>query len=64
MTFESKRSTSKRELTTSQSLVYQLNAFSEEITAKFDKIDEEKFMTCLQEEMSKVKKKTTVTGMK
>ena len=63
MTFESKRSTFKRELSTSQSLLYQLNAFSEEITAKFDKIDEEKFMTCLQEEMSKVKKKTTVTGM-
>ena len=64
MTFKSKRDTFKKELPTSQRLIYRLNAFSEEMAAKFDKIDEEKLQDCLQVEMSNVKEKVKVTGMK
>ena len=46
------------------SLDFQLNAFSEEMAACFDNIDEDKFKDCLQEEMSRLNKENvTITGI-
>ena len=46
------------------SLAFQLNAFSEEMAACFDNIDEDKFKECLQKEMSRLKNKNvTISGI-
>ena len=46
------------------SLDFQLNAFSEEMAACFDNIDEDKFKECLQKEMSRLKNENvTIKGI-
>ena len=46
------------------SLAFQLNAFSEEMAACFDNIDEDKFKECLQKEMSRLNNENvTITGI-
>ena len=45
-------------------LVYQLDAFSEEMVSELDKIEKERFKACLQGEVSKMKEKISVAGMK
>ena len=60
MTFKSERPARKNTF----SLVFQLDAFSEEMATCFDNIDENKFKDCLQEEMLILNNKSvTITGM-
>ena len=63
MIFKSERNTFTEELPTFKRLVYRLSTFSKEMATSFDKIDKEKFKTCLQEEMSKNKENVTITGI-